>query len=121
MYRINNNGFIILTKFKSFINELDDYLENVPRKDKYYKDKTRNIILNILENVFLISYFEDIPDIKSRYYIIKKDINLLDFMLERFYEKKYISEKCLEKLGSLLIQINKMITSWIENMVKNAS
>ena len=34
-------------------------------------------------------------------------------MLERLFIKKYISEKVLYKLTSKLVEINKMINSWI--------
>ena len=38
MAEITNKEFIILTKSKDLIFYIDDILENVPRKDMYYKD-----------------------------------------------------------------------------------
>ena len=42
MAEITNKEFIILTKSKDLIFYIDDILENVPRKDMYYKDKIRD-------------------------------------------------------------------------------
>lgn len=43
MFRINNNDFKILVKYKNFMDILDNLLENVPRKDLYFKDKIRTV------------------------------------------------------------------------------
>ena len=95
MFRINNNDFKILQKYKSFLMNLDNSLENIPRKDIYFKDRIKNISLDVLS--------------------IKANIALLDFMLERLLLKKYISEKNLYKLASELVEINKMVTGWLNN------
>lgn len=39
MFKINNNDFKILQKYKSFLMNLDCSLENIPRKDMYFKDR----------------------------------------------------------------------------------
>ena len=67
MFRINNNDFKILQKYKIFLMNLDNSLENIPRKDMYFKDRIKNISLDVL----------------------KANIALLDFMLERLLLKKY--------------------------------
>ena len=38
MFRINNNDFKILQKYKTFLMNLDNSLKNIPRKDIYFKD-----------------------------------------------------------------------------------
>ena len=66
MYQINNNDFKILNKYKIFLDKLDDLLENVPRKDLFFKDLIRKKAYETLELILLCSYEKDI-DI----YIIK--------------------------------------------------
>ena len=39
MFKIVGNDFNILNKYKIFIIELDNLIENIPRKDYFYKDK----------------------------------------------------------------------------------
>lgn len=113
MFRINNNDFKILQKYKSFLMNLDNSLENIPRKDIYLKDRIKNISLEVLKDILLCSY--DTSSVKMYRTSIKANIALLDFMLERLLLKKYISEKNLYKLASELVEINKMVTGWLNN------
>ena len=43
----NAKEFLILTKYKEFINILDDVIENIPKKDIYYKNKLKEISINL--------------------------------------------------------------------------
>ena len=113
MFRINNNDFKILQKYKSFLMNLDNSLENIPRKDIYFKDRIKNISLDVLKDILLCSY--DTSSVKMYRTSIKANIALLDFMLERLLLKKYISEKNLYKLASELVEIKKMVTGWLNN------
>lgn len=113
MFRINNNDFKILQKYKLFLMELDNLLENVPRKDMYFKDRIRNISLDVLKDIMLCSY--DTNSVSDYKISIKANIALLDFCLERLLLKKYISEKALYKIGVQLVEINKMVTGWLNN------
>lgn len=113
MFRINNNDFKILQKYKSFLMNLDNSLENIPRKDMYFKDKIKNISLDVLKDILWCSY--DTSSVKMYRTSIKANIALLDFMLERLLLKKYISEKNLYKLANELVEINKMVTGWLNN------
>ena len=113
MFRINNNDFKILQKYKIFLMNLDNLLENIPRKDMYFKDRIKNISLDILKDILLYSY--DTSSVKMYRTSIKANIALLDFMLERLLLKRYISEKNLYKLTTELVEINKMVTGWLNN------
>ncbi len=113
MFRINNNDFKILQKYKMFLMNLDNSLENIPRKDMYFKDRIKNISLDVLKDILLCSY--DTSTVSLYRTSIKANIALLDFMLERLLLKKYISEKNLYKLATDLVEINKMVTGWLNN------
>lgn len=112
MFRINNNDFKILNYYKTFLTHLDDVLENVPRKDMYFKDYIRNISLDLLNNILMASY----SDNKKEYFTsIKGNIATLDFLLDRLFDKRYASEKAIYKISLELVEINKMTTRWINN------
>ena len=113
MFRINNNDFKILQKYKIFLMNLDNSLENIPRKDMYFKDRIKNVSLDVLKDILLCSY--DTSSVSSYITSIKANIALLDFMLERLLLKKYISENNLYKLANELVEINKMVTGWLNN------
>lgn len=113
MFRINNNDFKILQKYKIFLMNLDNSLENIPRKDMYFKDRIKNVSLDVLKDILLCSY--DTSSVSLYRTSIKANIALLDFMLERLSLKKYISEKNLYKIATDLVEINKMVTGWLNN------
>lgn len=88
MFSINSNDFKILQKYETFLMNLDNSLENIPRKDMYFKDRIKNISLDVLKDILLCSY--DTSSVKIYRTSIKANIALLDFMLERlFIEKIY--------------------------------
>ena len=117
MFHISNNDFKILNKYKEFISKVDNILENVPRKDMYYKDYIRSILFNLLESIFKSSYESNKDNLNNYYINIKSGIAMIDFMIDRLYMKKYISERQVYKLGNELVEINKMVTGWINNKI----
>lgn len=117
----NAKEFLILTKYKEFINILDDVIENIPKKDIYYKNKLKEISINLLYYINKTNNEEDYNKINSYKVEIKSLIELIDYILERLYIKKYISKNSINKLGYKLIEINKMSSKWIENKISYAS
>ena len=117
----NAKEFLILTKYKGFINLLDDVIENIPKKDIYYKNKLKEISINLLYYINKTNNEEDYNKINSYKVEIKSLIELIDYILERLYIKKYISKNSINKLGYKLIEINKMSSKWIENKISYAS
>ena len=118
MFKIISNDFNILNKYKVFIIELDNLIENIPRKDYFYKDKIRTVSNYILELILKCNYESD--DFNINYYVanIKGSIAYLDFLLDRLYDMKYINENNLYKITLKLIEINKMVTGWLNNKCK---
>ena len=117
----NAKEFLILTKYKEFINLLDDVIENIPKKDIYYKNKLKEISINFLYYINKTNNEEDYNKINSYKVEIKSLIELIDYILERLYIKKYISKNSINKLGYKLIEINKMSSKWMENKISYAS
>lgn len=90
MFNILNNDFKILFKYKKFLLDLDGVLENVPRKDLFYKDKIKEIGLELLDNILKASYDEDI----SMYFVLaKSNMALLDFEIEHYMIKDILVKK----------------------------
>ena len=118
MFKIVGNDFNILNKYKIFIIELDNLIENIPRKDYFYKDKIRKVSNYILELILKCNYESD--NFNINYYVtsIKGCIAYLDFLLDRLYDMKHINEKNLYKITLKLIEINKMVTGWLNNKCK---
>ena len=117
MSKINNKDFIILNKYKAFLFSLDNLLENIPRRDYYFKDKIRNIAYEILNYILIINNSDDLLLIKIYFSLLKANISNLDFMLERLFIKKYIGETALCKTTNKLVEINKIVNSWVNNII----
>ncbi len=91
--------------------DIDSQLENIPRKDFFFKDQIRETSLSLLENILQCSYASgSLDNYRTK---IKADIAMLDFMFERLLTKRYINDKVAYKLGSQLVEINKMVTGWL--------
>lgn len=121
MYRINNKDFKILTTYKEFLDQLDRYLANVPRNDIYYKDLIRDISIDLLEIIVGLDKYEEILEIEKCKRQVKAKISLIDFLIDRFYSKGYISEGMCEKLALNLVNINKMVNGWIKSIIDDKS
>lgn len=120
MYKINNNDFKILDKLKRFSNSLDKAVENIPNKDIIYKDKVKELALDLMGEIVFCSYV-DKDKINEHYSLFKTKISLIDFLIDRFVSKGYIKEECSNKLLNLLVEINKMGNSYIKGLLENES
>lgn len=118
MSKINNKDFLIISKYKSFIINLDNLLDNIPKKDIIYKDRIKSSSIDILKSIFIIDNSSNINEINNNYSNIKANISLIDFYLERFLLKRYLSNSNVEKLTIKLIEINKMSYVWVNNKIK---
>ena len=120
MFKIISNEFKLLYKYKEFIKDLDNNIENIPRKDYFYKDKIRMVSNCILELILKCNYESDNFNLLFYKSNIKGNIAYLDFLLDRLYDMKYINEKNLYKITTKLIEINKMVSGWLNNKDESA-
>lgn len=117
MFQVISNDFKILAKFKLFVELVDRTLENVPRKDKYYKDKVRSVCMQTLELIITLSFLEyKDSNIELK---LKTNISLLDFLVDRLYSLEYISEKRVYELGRSLTEILKMASGLAKSKDEN--
>ena len=104
-----NDKLLIITKIKKTIIYLDKILLNYPNKEKILRDNINNSLYKLL----YLSYKANLT--QNKYY--KKEliieIKLIDFYLNISVDKKYISYKKYISITNNLIEIIKMIQSWI--------
>ena len=105
---MNNNEFKIVIKIKDYIKIIDNYIVSIPKKELYLKNRIYNYSFDLLEEVYQMNNTKEFINNK-----LKSKISMLDYLFEYLYIKKYISEKQLEKIIFKLIEINKMISSWV--------
>ena len=111
---ILNREFKILDKTLLFIDNLDNLVCNVPRREYYYKDKVIDNSYRLLEYIIRGNNIDNDDSMRKKCLCeIIVCISLLNSYLNRFYFKKYISEKQLFKSINLLNEIHLMVNSWL--------
>ena len=113
MFQVNNKNYLVLVKFKEFMILLDKTLENVPRKDMFYKDEIRKECVSVLELIIKLGFEEE--KMVSDGLLIRSKIGVIDFLLDRLYNLRYITEKQIYNLGLHLSEIIKMINGIVKN------
>ena len=116
MFQVNNKNYLVLVRFKEFMILLDKTLENVPRKDMLYKDEIRKECVSVLELIIKIGYEEE--KMISDGLLIRSKIGVIDFLLDRLYNLRYITEKQIYNLGLHLSEIIKIINGIVKNGIK---
>lgn len=113
MVIILNDKLLVIKKIKELINDLDILFNNVPNKIYYNTNCIMNYGNSILENTVLCNYNTN-KDIRINfYYIIMTKLDMFSYILEIYYDKKYISSKVLYKKNLLIIEIKKLLYGWI--------
>ena len=113
MKSLSSDDFIILNKTLLFTDKIDSLISNIPRKDYYYKDKLISDSYILLEYIFRANYSvnKDIRDSCLTEILVR--LSIIDKLLERFYKKKYISERQLYTSVRLLTEVNRMVKKWL--------
>ena len=113
MNSLNNDNFIIMNKTLLFIDNIDNLISNIPRKDYYYKDKLVSDSYLLLEYIIRANYSRNIEVRDNCLTEILVKLSIIDKLLERFYKKKYISEKQLYNSVKLLTEVYRMVKKWL--------
>lgn len=106
--------FKIIVSAKNLIFEIDNILENFPKKEKVLRDKLKEYSYDILEYIYEAN---NLPIDDSRILIQRKiltKINMLDFFMEESYKKKYISENICIKTTRTIKELSNMVSGWIK-------
>ena len=114
----SSRKFLIINKYKEFINILDNLIENIPKKDYFYKDKLKDLSIKLLYFINKVNnenYYKNISIYKVE---INSFISIIDYLLERIFIKHYISESNLKKVTYKLSEINRMCNKWMDNKIE---
>ena len=109
----NKSEFKILNKTLLFIDSIDNLISNIPRKDYFYKDRLISDSYLLLEYILRANYSINEELRNNSLTEILTRLTIIDKLLERFYNKKYISEKQLLTSVRILTEVNRMVKSWL--------
>ncbi len=104
---------LINTKVKKTIEYLDKIVENYPKTETVLRNELNIKCYRLLENCYYAKYSQT----ESQKYKLDMivDINMIDYYLKRSMEKKIISYKKYNKIGTHLLELMKMVMSWMKN------
>ena len=110
--------FKIIKFSKELIVDIDNYLDNFPRKDLELKNKIKNTAFEMLEEIYIINTITDKEEkIKLLYKVIAK-IKFLDFLLNFCYDKQIINYKRYTKFGNKMDDILKYVSGWLKVLLQ---
>lgn len=113
----SSKEFLILTKYKDFLNILDKIIENIPKKDYFYKNKLKELSIELLYSINKTNNEDNYKLISSYKVEINSLINTIDYIIERLFIKGYIVETSLKKVSYKLSEINRMCNKWLDNKI----
>ena len=113
----SSKEFLILTKYKDFMNILDKIIENIPKKDYFYKNKLKELSIELLYSINKTNNEDNYKLISSYKVEINSLINTIDYIIERLFIKGYIVETSLKKVSYKLSEINRMSNKWLDNKI----
>ena len=100
----------IITKVKKTITYITKTLENFPNKEHILKNNIEDTFYELLKNIYKGNIHKDAFYMKEA--IV--NIRMIEYYTKQSLEKKILSYKKYENLGKYLLEINKMINSWIK-------
>lgn len=113
----SSKEFLILTKYKDFMNILDKIIENIPKKDYFYKNKLKELSIELLYFINKTNNEDNYKLISSYKVEINSLINTIDYIIERLFIKGYIAKTSLKKVSYKLSEINRMSNKWLDNKI----
>lgn len=102
---------IIATRVKKTIDYIEKMTSNYPNSEIILKNKIIKSCYELLELVYRANLYRDTNSMKD---IIVK-IRMIDYYIKKSFNKKIINIKKYEIIGNNLLEINKMVNSWIIN------
>lgn len=99
------------------MNILDKIIENIPKKDYFYKNKLKELSIELLYSINKTNNEDNYKLISSYKVEINSLINTIDYIIERLFIKGYIAETSLKKVSYKLSEINRMSNKWLDNKI----
>lgn len=111
--------FKVINYIRNLVLNVDNNLENFPKKDIEIKNRIRNASYDMLELAYLVNTSTD----NDRIHLIEKivaKIKVIDFLLNMCYDKKIINSKKYVKFGESLDNIIKYLIGWKKSIENRA-
>lgn len=116
---MKNENFKILNFIRELIINIDQNMENFPKKDIELKNRIRNNGYDLLELAYRANATSDN---KIKISIIEEcfaKLKVIDFLLNLSYDKQIINNKKYLKFGNKIDDILKYLIGWLKSIKDN--
>lgn len=114
---MRDEKFKVIQFSKELIQDIENYLDNFPRKDLELKSRIKNVSYDILEKLYIANTIADELRKKQLLYEIIAKIKFLDALLNLCYDKQIINNKRYLKFGNRMDDILKFTNGWLKKMI----
>lgn len=105
------DNLIISKKIKKTLEYVDKITINYSHEYRYLKENINSSFFNLLELSYKANIFKDINSMKEM--IVK--IKIIEFYIKKSLDYGLISFKKFINIGEYLLELIKMINTWIKN------
>ena len=108
---------LISARMKKTIEYVSKAVKNYPHEYVPLRNKMMNTFLELLEHSYRANLFKEEDDMKEM--LVK--IKMIEYYTKISYDYELINIKKFENIGKHLLEINKMINSWVKNETNRES
>ena len=108
--------FIIIQYIRELIINIDNNLNNFPKKDIELKNRIRNASYDLLEIAYEANTIQDRDEKRRLLEKLIAKLKIIDFLLNICYDNKIINSKKYLKFGEKIDDISKFTVGWIKSI-----
>ena len=108
--------FKIIQYIRELIINIDNNLNNFPKKDIEIKNRIRNTSYDLLEIAYEANTIQDRDEKRRLLEKLIAKLKIIDFLLNICYDNKIINSKKYLKFGEKIDDISKFTVGWIKSI-----
>lgn len=108
--------FKIIQYIRELIINIDNNLNNFPKKDIELKNRIRNASYDLLEIAYEANTIQDRDEKRRLLEKLIAKLKIIDFLLNICYDNKIINSKKYLKFGEKIDDISKFTVGWIKSI-----
>ena len=108
--------FKIIQYIRELIINIDNNLDNFPKKDIELKNRIRNISYDLLEIAYEANTIKEKDKKIELLYLLIAKLKVTDFLINMCYDKQIINQKRFLKFGEKIDDISKFTAGWIKSI-----
>ena len=108
--------FKIIQYIRELIINIDNNLDNFPKKDIELKNRIRNISYDLLEIAYEANTIQNKDEKRRMLEKLISKLKVTDFLLNICYDKQIINNKKYLKFGEKIDDISKFTIGWIKSI-----